>query len=240
MVTDISKANKLLIKIGGSLLYDEYLNFKTEIILNICDMITKLIEKNYIVNLVIGGGRLSRHVVSNLKNVGLNTIDLDHMSIMATRIHADMLSMILSKKYDINNIKNYEELLYKTNEKGENSKINIVGGLFPGQSTNAVAAMAAETFGSDLIINMFSFDYIVKNFNQENSETKRISKLNYVELNEIIDEIEQSPGHYELFDHSALNFVKRSKIPVLFLNGNNIDNIFDALKGGDIGTILVE
>ena len=111
MVTDITKANKLLIKIGGSLLYDEYLNFKTEIILNICDMITKLIEKNYIVNLVIGGGRLSRHLVSNLKNVGLNTIDLDHMSIMATRIHD------ISSSYDnfVTTVFNLTLILYFLN-----------------------------------------------------------------------------------------------------------------------------
>jgi len=46
-------------------------------------------------------------------------------------------------------------------------------------------------------------------------------------------------GRYELLDPLAVKILERSKIPTRFVSLSNPENILDAIKGKDMGTLVV-
>ena len=228
--------NKILtIKLGGSLLYDDQLRIKFNVIIELKSLIQDLIESGDQINLVVGGGKISRHYVKQLKNT-MSNAHLDHLSILLTRINLFIVQQTLSD-FSSCLVMNYDELITPSM-----MSLRVIGGMYPGQSTNGTAALVAEITNSCVLINLFEYDGIhdidPKN-NSSNKDPKLLHEITYQELSDMISKFKQSPGHYELFDHNALNIVKRSNIPVVFLNGNHLDSVRTYLQGKSIGTKVI-
>ena len=118
-------------------------------------------------------------------------------------------------------------------------KIVTMGGLTPGHSTNAVAAIAAETINADLFINATDVDGVYTSDPSKDKNAKRLDEVNVSRLAEILSKVEISAGAYELMDPLAIRIIQRSKIPTVVLDGRSPENVVKALRGERIGTRLI-
>lgn len=224
---------RFLIKFGGSILYDKQNRLNINLLKQFRDEILKLVERGYQIAVVIGGGRVTRNLVSDLKEESLSHTELDHLSIMMTQVHATILRMLFGNNAIKRDFSTYNELLEFS---WESSKVLVIGGLFPGQSTNGTTAICSELLQVEYFFNLFGYDHISSNDPTNGNPRELLSNISYEELGRLIKNFKQMLGHYELFDHNALQFVKRSSIPVIFLNGMEPELISSYLNSNNIGT----
>ena len=135
-----------------------------------------------------------------------------------TQVNALIFSFTLSRFMKTKFIENYEELFQDRVRYGHSDKVIVLGGLIPGQSTNAVAALACELLDCNLLINISSFDKIMIRDQDNGRVGETVDFMTYDELWGEIKNFNQTPSNYDLFDHNAFSIVKRSNIPILFLS----------------------
>lgn len=223
---------RIILKIGGSILYED-----EEISLSMLQQwiptIQNIMKMGHIIGIVVGGGIPARKFGKIAKKLGANAAYQDLIGIEATRQNARLLIAGLPEAYPHPPL-NYQELIALI----PIHPLVITGGFQPGQSTNAVAAIFAEHLGADFL---FNFSNVKKVYNKDpslHSDAKPFDELKYDDLFSIIRQNEQSPGKYALFDTLGLEIVKRSKIPLVFLDGRSPQLLIDVLNGESHGTVV--
>ena len=182
---------------------------------------------------MIGGGKAARMYIKAASEIGANKSLQDLMGIESARQNARLFIMGLKGAYP-NPPKNFEELYTAINS----HEVVVCGGFQPGQSTNAVAALFAETMGADYLFNITNISKVYDKDPDKHSDAKAHDVLSYSEFEEILDQNEQDPGKYALFDHLGFDVVKRSKVKLVFLNGDNPEFVQDILDNKQRGTIV--
>lgn len=164
-------------------------------------------EKEQIV-VVTGAGDLSEHqdAVKDLTNNGKR----DLVGIKATRLNAQTLLSALDAYPRVPETP--EELL----EAAESGKNIVVGGLNPGNSTDAVAATAAELLDAELYIATTIDGVYTKHPEEEDAE--KLDQVTPRKLMEILGG-DYEPGSYELVDETALRLIQRSEIKTRVFEG---------------------
>lgn len=220
----------LVIKISGGLLYPP----RESYLISLKETILKLLDKFDFIGIVTGGGLLARDPIKVLRSFSISESTLDLIGIEAARFNALILAQVLYPHALPRVPRTLEEIL----EARKSWRIVVLGGLQPGQSTNAVSVTLADAIKSKLIVNMLSdVDGIYKPAPGVPGATK-VDRMSCDELYEIIKRAPQTAGSYELFDHTAINFLKRSKISVKFVNGQDPKIILEVLSNENIGTLV--
>jgi uridylate kinase len=223
---------KLVIKIGGSLLFDEDEQFDIARYQGFANVIRQIKELGYSIVLVIGGGVLAKSLVKKGKSLGPNRDALDQLGIAATWVCAQLMIAALQDVAFPTPIMSEEQLASLQNDE----RLLILGGLRPGQSTNAVAAQVAELTNSKILLNVTDVDGVYDSDPQKSDQAKLLPEITVDQLRKIITPLESEPGTYPLFDKEALDIIQRSQIEVWFINGRTPENIVHALENGKIGT----
>ncbi len=222
---------KIVIKISGSLLFPPDKKYYEKI----RDSIEKIINKGYKIGIVVGGGPLARSYINSLRELNVQESILDILGIESARLNALSLSSAL-QPYSIPKVpKDLSEAI----EIFSNNLIPILGGLQPGHSTNAVSMILAESLNAKVVINMLNNVDGVYTGNPNDPLSKKLDKITYKEMEELIKNMDQVAGGYELLDHVAFELIKRSKIKVIFINGKDPENLLKIIEGEKIGTELV-
>jgi len=117
--------------------------------------------------------------------------------------------------------------------------IVVMGGLQPGQSTNAVAALAAEAMRADLLVNATDVDGVYTADPRKDPNARKLDKVTPDELMGILSTEGFKAGEYDLMDPQALRIIKRSKTPAIIVDGRDPSNVEKALRGKGIGTRIV-
>ena len=141
-VSKVSKQRKILvIKLSGSVF-----NFKTTS-KSLKEYAKVLLEIQARVQPVIvsGGGIIARHYVNLARSLGADESSLDEMGIEISRLNAKLLSAALGDSVYPVIPSNLEEISIAC----QSGKIIVSGGLHPGQSTNATAALICEKIKAD-------------------------------------------------------------------------------------------
>ncbi len=118
-------------------------------------------------------------------------------------------------------------------------KIVAMGGLTPGHSTNAVAAIAAETVGAELFVNATDVEGVFTSDPSKDKKAKKLDEVSVSKLTEILSKADITAGAYDLMDPLALRIIARSKIPTIILDGREAANVTRALKNEPVGTKVV-
>ncbi len=225
------RTESIVIKISGSLLYPpdkEYLLKLKEIIIEA--------EDNYkMMGIVVGGGPIARTIINPLKELGVDNSKLDIIGITSARLNALTLATLLYPHSPLIIPSTIEEAA-SIAAKG---LIPVMGGLQPGQSTNAVAMALAEAINAHKVINMLNGIEGVYTKHPESPEARLLEKTTIEQLEKIIEDYPQLPGKYDLLDHIALKIAQRTKIKIHFINGRNLENLEKALKNKKVGTIIL-
>ncbi len=227
---------KIVIKFGGSVLYKDNMDLNIDSIQSIVDTIVKLHEDGYKVAIVVGGGKLARVIIQASHVLGHTATMKDILAVESTRIHALLVIASLKNKAYLLVPRSFEDV----GRALSTDKIVVTGGLQPGQSTSAVAALVAEYWGADLLINLTNVDKVFDKDPKKFPDAKELDKITPEEFLHIISKQEEEPGKYALFDKVGCEIIKRSRLKVVFANGHDPANIYKAIKGEPVGTLVTD
>jgi uridylate kinase len=184
---------------------------------------------------VTGGGPIARLYIKAARDMGVPESQCDQLGIMVSRLNARLLVDGLGE-YAFPEIPvNIDELRHYFSS----GKIVAMGGLTPGHSTNAVAAIAAETINADLFVNATDVEGVFTADPTKDPKAKKLDEVALPRLMEILSKHEIKAGAYDLMDPLALRIIQRSKIPTVLLDGRNPENVLRVLRNEKIGTRLV-
>ncbi|MFX1296182.1 MAG: UMP kinase [Promethearchaeota archaeon] len=227
---------KLVIKIGGSLLLDEEGQIKINEIKQIVKNIELILEEGHEIIVVVGGGTEARKYISAMRVIGASESFCDDIGIRISRVNARLLISALKGLIYPIPPRTFEETLQAIST----CRIVVLGGLIPGQSTNAVAAILAELIGANILINVTDVDGIYNTDPKKDPNAKKYDEITLGQLYSLIDKPGANyAGKYELFDFLALKIIERSKIYTHFISGKNPENLVKAVKREKIGTRII-
>ncbi len=191
-------------------------------------------EGNQLV-LVAGGGENARTYIGAARKLGAEESTCDLLGIQITRANAELLRLAMGSIASSKIPTMLSDLPHCVGS----GKAVVMGGLQPGQSTNAVAALAAEITRAEILVNGTDVDGIYTDDPKKNPKAKIIRSVNVDKLLSWAMGGEVFAGRYELLDPLAIKIMQRAKMPTRFVSLANPGNILAALQGKDIGTRVV-
>jgi uridylate kinase len=200
----MTKAEEILVlKLSGSLFFSE--NFD-----KVVTVIIDGLKDNSRLKLVLvaGGGSTARNYIQIASKRGADQATQDEIGIMVSRINALILSASLSGLSE----SRVPETLGDVVKSLRGVRAISVGGLHPGQSTNAVGALIAEKLRARRFVNATDVDGVHTRDPRKFKDAKRVDKVTTEELEKIMGEESMRAGAYDLMDPVALKLVERSKI----------------------------
>lgn len=184
---------------------------------------------------VTGGGEIARTYIGAARELHVPESLCDQLGILVSRLNARLLVDGLGEHAFPEIPTTIDELKHYFSS----GRIVAMGGLTPGHSTNAVAALAAETIKAERFVNATDVDGVYTADPSKDPTAKRLDKVALSELMRILSKNEIMAGAYELMDPLALRIIQRSKIPTVILNGRAPSNVVKALRGQAIGTSII-
>ncbi len=225
---------RVVLKLGGSLLYDSSGVVILDRIKQYAEVLRELYSQNHGFVIVVGGGKPARVFISAARELGANEAQCDWLGIKLARNNAELLSAALGDIAYPRIAESLDDLEIAMTT----GKIVLMGGLTPGQSTNAVAALAAEAFRADLLLNGTNVDGVYDKDPKER-DAKKLDKVSIKELREILAGGGTRAGEYKLFDPVAIRVVERSHIKTVIFNGQNPESLKRLVSGEELGTRII-
>jgi uridylate kinase len=221
---------KIVISVGGSVLArtlnpDKFRGYASAI---------KEISKNNSIFIVTGGGQAARDYIEVARRLGADEATNDLIGIELTRLNARLLIAALGDSAYFEPPLNYKD----AKNASLTGKIIVMGGVTPGQTTDAVSAVLAEYTGADLLINATSIDGVYTGDPKKNKDAKKFEALTPAQLIEIVMRTEMKAGANSPVDLLAAKIIERSNIKTIILYGEDPQNIVDAANGKHTGTVV--
>ncbi|MCX6819218.1 MAG: UMP kinase [Candidatus Aenigmarchaeota archaeon] len=213
---------RIVIKVGGSQAFTDYGPNKAY--LERLIPILKCIDKEHQLIVCIGGGQFIRKYLRDVKKFSLTDSEIEWIFVEMLRVNVKLFSLLLKKRpiYDLNEVRKNTE--------------GVVGGIEPGRSTDANAALCAEKIKADLFIKLTDVDGIYDKDPDKYKDAKKLDKINAGNLDDFM--IKGKPGSYGVLDSLAIKVIKRSKIKTVVIDGSNPEDILKVIKGEKIGTLI--
>ena len=124
---------------------------------------------------------------------------------------------------------------------GLSGKIVVMGGVTPGQTADAVAAVLAEETCASMMINMTAIDGIYTADPKKDPNAVKYDTLGPQELIDLIMKEKLCAGSNMVIDLVAAKITERSGIPLVVIDGRDPSLICRALLDGEFaGTIVGE
>ena len=196
-------------------------------------MLSEISEKVQPV-VVTGGGKVARHYISTARSLGSDEASLDIIGIEVSRLNARLLILALGDQaYPA-----VSEDLEQVSKAVTGSRIVVTGGLHPGQSTNATAALIAEKVKASKFLNSTDVNGIYDSDPNKNKGAKLFNEITVKKCIELLGSEDSAAGAYDLMDIVALKVIERSKIPTVVLKSDPAV-IKNAISTSAIGTRIV-
>jgi uridylate kinase len=183
---------------------------------------------------VAGGGKVARHYITIARGFGSDEASLDIMGIEVSRLNARLLIAALGDDAYPAVPLDLEQVIMAA----ESGKIVVTGGLHPGQSTNATAALIAEKVKATKFLNTTDVDGIYDFDPNKNKSAKLFKEITVKKCLELLGSENSAAGAYDLMDIVALKVIERSKIPTVVLKSDPA-TIKSAIAGKPTGTRIV-
>ncbi|MDY6864965.1 MAG: UMP kinase [Halobacteriota archaeon] len=193
--------------------------------------IRKLLKK-HMVFVVVGGGKTAKGYIEIARDFGSNEVCCDLMGIDATRINARLLIAALSGSAYPDPPMDYQDAKRVMGP----GKVIVMGGVSPGYTTDAVAAILAEYVGADIFVKATSVDGVYDSDPNKNPSAKKFDRITPSQLVEITMSGQMKAGFIYIMDPIAAKIIERCEIPTVIVNGNRPENIVDAVNGDHNGT----
>ncbi len=183
---------------------------------------------------VAGGGKIARHYITHARSSGADESTLDELGIEVSRLNAKLLIYALQDRAYPHPPTNLKEVAHAA----DSELIVITGGLHPGQSTNATAALIAEKVKASFFLNATDVDGIYDSDPNKNKNAKKFRRIELKKLRKMLVHQDSIAGGYDLMDIVALKVIERSKIKTRIIKAD-IKTLEKAIKGSPEGTEII-
>ena len=227
----ISEKKRIVIKLSGSIFGQDA---KESSIKKYAQMLSHINKKIQPV-IITGGGIIARHYINLARKLGSDEASLDIMGIEVSRLNAKLLIAALQDLAYSQVPIDLENVAIAV----ESGKIVVVGGLHPGQSTNATSALIAEKVKASTFLNATDVNGVYDSDPNTNKKAKLFKEITVKECMDILGKGNSMAGTYDLMDIVALKVIERSNIPTRILR-SDVTNIKNAINDKySIGTEIV-
>ena len=175
--------------------------------------------------IIAGGGKIARHYILHARSSGADESTLDELGIEVSRLNAK------AYPHPPTNLK-------EVTHAADSGLIVITGGLHPGQSTNATAALIAEKVRASVFFNATDVDGVYDSDPNKNKNAKKFKRIELKKLRNMLVHKESIAGGYDLMDIVALKVIERSKIKTRIIK-TDIKTLEKAIKGSPEGTEII-
>ena len=220
---------KIVIKLSGKV-------FAVEETKKLKDYATFFVKKSKICQPIIiaGGGKIARYFINHARSSGADESTLDELGIEISRLNARLLIYALKGKAYPHPPTNLIEVKLAV----DSGLIVVTGGLHPGQSTNATAALIAEKVHATEFLNATDVDGIYDSDPNKNKNAKKFKRIELNNLRNLLVHEDSVAGGYDLMDIVALKVIERSKIKTRIIK-SDVKIIEKAMKGLSTGTEII-
>ncbi len=235
---DRPKYKRVLLKISGEALAGEAsrgLDF--DMIGRVCDVIQQCCAIGVQIGVVVGGGNFWR----GLKDGGdkMVRVRADHMGMLATAINALAVADVLEQKgvevrvQTAIRMQTVAEPYIRSRAIRHLEKGRVVifgcGTGNPFFSTDTAAVLRAAEIDANVILLAKNIDGVYSADPKKDPSAKKYSKISYDEV---------LAQHLAVMDTTATSLSMDNKIPVLLFALKDPENIFRAVMGEEVGTIV--
>jgi len=222
---------RIVLRIGGSVVASPV---NTELLRKYADIVRKLKKENHEIAVVVGGGSLAREFISLAKKLELDVQTQDEIAISVSRLFAQLfletLGNLACKKVAVT-LKDVTMFM-------RDGKIVVMGGLKPGITTDAVAALVAEHVNSRLLVKGTDQEGIYTKDPRKHSDAVKLDNLSFDDLQSVFSESHHKAGMHQIVDPEAIKILKRKRVKLVVVNGFKPKNILLAVQGKRVGTVV--
>jgi uridylate kinase len=222
---------RLVLRIGGSVVASP---INTELMSKYADIVRKLKEQNHEVAVVVGGGSLAREFIATAKKLSLDMQAHDEIAISVSRLFAQLflkkLGNIACDKVAVT----LDEAATCLNS----GKVVVMGGLKPGITTDAVAALVAEHVNGELLVKGTDQDGIYNKDPRKHLDAVKLDRLSFEDLQSVFSESHHKAGMHQIIDPEAVKVLKRNRVKLIVVDGFKPENILAAVQGERVGTVV--
>lgn len=224
---------RVVISIGGSILAPELDSGR---VAAHAEAIESLAGEGCELGIVVGGGGVARDYITTARDLDANEVQLDQLGIDVTRINARLLISALGSETKPSPATDYDA----AGDALRRGDISVMGGITPGQTTDAVAAAFAEYVNADLLVYATSADGVYDADPETDPEAIKYTTMSPSELVDIIVPMSRDAGASAPVDILAAKLIERSGMRTIVLDGSEPTKIEDAILQGDhTGTDII-
>ena len=232
------KYKRVLLKISGEALAgNQSRGLDFNVIGSVCDVVRKCVDLGVQVGIVVGGGNFWRGV----KDGGdrMERVRADHMGMLATAINALAVADVLEQKGVEVRVQTAVEMRAMAEPYIRSRAIRhlekgrvVIFGCGTGNpffSTDTAAVLRAAEIDADVILLAKNVDGVYSADPKKDPSAVKYSKITYDEV---------LAQHLAVMDSTATSLSMDNKIPVLLFALKDPENIYRAIMGEEIGTIV--
>jgi uridylate kinase len=217
---------RVVISIGGSVLAPD---LDADRVAGHAAAVERVVDEGCEVGVVVGGGGTAREYIGAARRLGANEVQLDQIGIDVTRINARLLIAALDDRAAPSPAHEYEA----AGEALRRGDVPVMGGVMPGQTTDAVAAALAEYVDADLLVYATSVDGVFSADPDSDPEAEQYGRLTGTELVDLVAPMSRGAGASAPVDLLAAKLIERSKMRTIVLDGTDPERIAGAVLDGD-------
>jgi uridylate kinase len=222
---------RIVLRIGGSVVASPA---KPSLLNDYAGMMKTLRAKGHQIAVVVGGGELARELINVAKEMGLPEEFQDEVAISASRIYAQLLVRRIGNA-GCNDVSMNVEQAVKCVGKG---KIAIMGGLRPGMTTDAVAALVGQALEADLLVKATDQEGIFDKDPKKYADAVKLDHVRLKDLRQVCMEDKHKAGIHQVIDPEAVRILQRARVKVVVVNGYKPENVLAAVAGKRVGTVV--
>jgi uridylate kinase len=218
----------VVLSIGGSILARD---LSPDRFLSYANALRELSAGHSLV-VVTGGGKAARDYINVARSMGANEVVCDFIGIDITRLNAQLLISALGDDAYPEPPRDYKEAEAAI----ASGKIVVMGGVVPGQTTDAVSAILTEYLNADLMVVATSVDGVYSADPTTNPDAVRYEKMTAKELVNTVMSIEMKAGSKSPVDPLAAKIIERCRIETIVIDGNDPTAVSSVIKQIATGT----
>jgi uridylate kinase len=222
---------RLVVRLGGSVVASPV---NTELMGKYADLIKAVKSQGHEVAVVVGGGALAREFISISRELGLDMQGQDELAISVSRLYAQLFLKRLGEVGCSKVALTLDDAALCLDE----GKIVVMGGLKPGITTDAVAALVAERLNADLLVKGTDQEGVYNKDPRKHPDAVKLDSLAFEDLPKIFEENTHKAGIHQIIDPEAVKVLKRHRVKLIVVNGFKPENILAAVNGKKVGTVI--
>lgn len=230
------KYKRVLLKLSGEALSgSKGSGLDIPVVENICRSIKKCVDAGAQVGIVVGGGNFWRGRSSQ----GMDRVRADHIGMLATAMNALAVADVLEglgctvRVQTAITMQQIAEPYIRGKAVRHLEKGRVVifgcGTGSPFFSTDSAASLRAAEIGADILLKATMVDGV---YDKDPKQFDDAVRFDFLTHNDII------MNHLKVMDSAAAAICTENNIPMIVFDLNRPDNIYDAIMGEPVGTLV--